>query len=499
MRSRTREETPRSDASVGAEGMSVGPAGVGVLKASKASRSVLVMALLACAMLGFFCFYLLLVPQTPGRMERASAELFEQLFVWQWVTSIGSLLPTSPAQVVLIVVIASTLGFIGYSAAVWLAWRPSTIWIRRIALIGGVVFLSLPLIALPNQQTDIWDYVAFGRLSAVYGESPYEVAPSAFPDDPLYQYASPQYREQVDNKLPTWTLISTALAAVAGSDPISALMTYRVALWLMNMASLLLIVLITRRLAQERQAAGIVLWAWNPIVVIWGDKTDALMVLLLLISAMVLLRHRTLAVIPLALSALVKLITLPLIVLHLVSEARHQGFARATASALLVLVIAAATYAPFYHGPSLLIAHATLLSRGGSSLPEFLRPVAIVLFTGFLIWLGWTKARDPKSLLMSWAGALLVFGILFTVPSLPWYLMSLTAAVAVAGEAWLVAVVIPVSLASFLINARDYLLTPNFATDAIRIPSRGVLYVGAAALLVVAAAMLYPRLARWKS
>jgi hypothetical protein len=56
----------------------------------------------------------------------------------------------------------------------------------------------------------------------------------------------------------------------------------------------------------------------------------------------------------------------------------------------------------------------------------------------------------------------------------------------ISGEAWLVGVLVPVSLASFLINARDYLLTQNFATDAIPIPPRGVLYAGAAALVVVA-------------
>jgi hypothetical protein len=497
-RTQSREQ-PQTNASMSAAGTPLGHAGIDVLKAPKASRSIVAMALLACAMFAYFFFYLLLVPQTPGRMERASAGLFDQFTVWQWVTSLGWPLPTSPAQAVLIVVVVSTLGFIGFSAAVWLAWRPATIWVRRIALIGGVVFLSLPLIALPNQQTDIWDYVAFGRVSAVHGESPYDVAPSAFPDDPLYEYASPQYREHPDNKLPAWTLISTVLAGVAGSDPVTALMTYRVSLWLMNMASLLLIILITKQIGHERQAAGIVLWAWDPIVVIWGLKTDALMVLLLLVAAVISRRHRSLAVAPLAVSALVKLITLPLILMHFVSEARNRGLARAAASVFVVLVIAAATYAPFYRDPSLLVAHARLLSRGGSSLPEFLRPIAIVLFAGFLIWLGWTKAHDARSVLVSWAVALLVSGILFTVPGLPWYLMTLTAAVAVAGEGWLVAVLIPVSLASFLINARDYLLTSHFVTDAFPASPRGVFYAGAAALLVVAATKLYPRLTRRKS
>lgn len=466
----------------------------------RASRSVLIIALVACGMFAFFCFYLLLVPQTSGRMERASAGLFERFFVWQWVTSSGAHLPTSPFQLVLFVLIASSLAFAGYCAAVWLAWRPTTIWIRRIALIGGIVFLSLPLIALPNQQTDIWDYVAFGRISAVHAQSPYDVAPSAFPDDPMYRYASPEYRELVDNKLPTWTLLSTALASLAGPDPVTALMTYRIAFWVMNMGSLFLIVLITKRVEPERQAAGIILWAWNPIVVVWGDKTDALMVLLLLIASLVVVRRdRTLAVIPLALSALVKLITLPLILLHLVGEARDRGLLRAAASGFVVLGIAAAVYAPYYRGPSLLVTHAALVSRGGSSLPEVLRPVAIILFLAFLLWLAWTTAPDPRSVFNMWARALLVVGILFTVPSFPWYLMSLTAAVAIAGKGWLVAVVAPVSLASFLINAREYLLTSNFTTDAIFIPDRGVLYVGIVALLLVAGVTRYRHRALWKT
>jgi hypothetical protein len=64
------EATRDTNASMSAAGSSVGVAGADVLKAPEAGRSILVMALLACAMFAFFFFYLLLVPQTPGRMER---------------------------------------------------------------------------------------------------------------------------------------------------------------------------------------------------------------------------------------------------------------------------------------------------------------------------------------------------------------------------------------------------------------------------------------------
>ena len=76
--------------------------------------------------------------------------------------------------------------------------------------------------------------------------------------------------------------------------------------------------------------------------------------------------------------------------------------------------------------------------------------------------------------------------------------MTLTAAVAVAGEGWLVAVLIPVSLASFLINARDYVLTSKFVTDATPISPRGVFHAGAVAL-VVTTTKPCPRLIPWKS
>jgi hypothetical protein len=209
----------------------------------------------------------------------------------------------------------------------------------------------------------------------------------------------------------------------------------------------------------------------------------------LLLSAWILVRgRRTASLIPLTLSALVKLITLPLVVLHLVGDARRRGLLHATALGAVVLGMAAATYAPFYRDPSLLITHAALLSRGGSALPEVLRPVAIALTAGFFLWLGWTTAPDPRSVFNMWGRALLVLGILFTVPSFPWYLICLIGAAAIAGSGWLVAVAIPVSLASFLVNARDYLLSPDFTTDAIFIPPRGVLVAGVVALALVAAA-----------
>jgi hypothetical protein len=448
------------------------------------------LAVVGVALLAFFWFYLLHVPQTPGRMERASAQLFGRLPIWQAVASIGSLLPINPAEIVLVVVVASVLAFGAYAIAIWLAWEPDSAGVARVAVLGAVVFISLPLIALPNQESDIWDYIAFGRLTAAHHASPYDVAPSAFPEDPLYQYASPEYRQQVDNKLPVWTSVSTIFASIGGDDPITALLTYRVAFWMMNLSSLGLIAVIARRVQPNRRVAATVVWGWNPIVAIWGEKTDALMVLLLLIAAlMVVRRTRIKAIIPLTLSALVKLITLPLIAVQLVMEGRRFDIGRALLSGLVALVMAAVVYVPYYRGSSLLAAHLSLLSRGGSALPDVLRPFAIVAFFAFLVWLAWTVRDDPRTILTSWGVALLAVGIFFTAPNLPWYLMSLIAAVALTVNPWLVASAVPIALASFLINAREYVLTPSFTTDAVFIPPHGTLYAGVVTLVVLAVVM----------
>lgn len=53
-------------------------------------------------------------------------------------------------------------------------------------IVGGAAAIAVVLvIAPPWVSTDVYDYVARGRVEAVHGANPYTTAPAAFPDDPL--------------------------------------------------------------------------------------------------------------------------------------------------------------------------------------------------------------------------------------------------------------------------------------------------------------------------
>src|SRR6185436_15649709 len=107
------------------------------------------------------------------------------------------------------------------------------------------------------------------------------------------------------------------------------------------------------------EAAGLVLFGWNPIVAVYGQsKTDIVMVFFLLLAAYLMARARErLGVVALGLSALVKLITLPLLALMLARDVNLRHWRQLALSVGLVAIV----YLPFAHGLGLLRDHLGLL------------------------------------------------------------------------------------------------------------------------------------------
>ena len=404
------------------------------------------------------------MPQTAPRLETEAGPLAGASPLWSWAGALAVLVPDSRRGILLATLLLAATAFAAYGVGVAISRRrtalaaPGTVAPRRqVGIVVGVAVLAFGItaVALPTLDSDIFSYIADGRVAAVHDANPEVVAPAAFPDDPLVRYASPRYRGIAgDNKLPFWTAVTATLARAASDDPVRAVMTYRVFFLALNVLNLGLVGWILRRLRPDLVLAGLVAYGWNPIVISTGEsKVDVLMAtfVLLAVAAVAANRPRP-AIVALALSALTKLISLPLLLVRLGGEARRRRWREALLDLGLVAAVAVAVYLPFWAGPAEIRGHLALLGGVGSSQPVAVR---LLIDAGFLAVLGWAIASDDGSterLIRGWTVTLLYFGALLTTPGLSWYLLTLIALLAVTADGRLVAAGIAVCGVSFLFD-----------------------------------------------
>jgi hypothetical protein len=425
----------------------------------RASWPTLLLGCLACILLADSLFAAFVLPQAPGRMAEPSADLIARLPLWSFVVALPLPIPRQSHTLALTLVVTCVVKFAAYALAIYLAWKQPSSRRRLLVVVGAaLLFFLMAVIALPNVNRDIYNYIVSGRVAAVYGANPYDLAPDRFPDDALYRYASARYTGYAgDNKMPVWMLLNVALARLGGDNPVANLLLYRAMFLLFNIGNLALIARILRTAQPQRQLAGLVIYAWNPIVVAYGQsKVDTVMVFFLLLAVLALLQERRkLAFVVLGVSALVKLITLPLIAVYWLYMLRVRGARElATATALLGLTVLA-LYAPFWYGPELLGMQLRLLGNVADAGPSLAR---LLLYAGFIVavlWVGLSRDGRIDTMLAGWALVMVLFALFVIKLGFSWYLMTLIAVVSLVVERRLTLIVIPLSFASFLLNAWD--------------------------------------------
>ncbi|MGA3170096.1 MAG: glycosyltransferase 87 family protein [Chthoniobacteraceae bacterium] len=226
-------------------------------------------------------------------------------------------------------------------------------WFAALAGSAAAVFMGILLCAPVMFSSDTYAYAYYGRLLGVYGADACAAAPAGSLADPflcngLYQFAPSWYG-------PLWTVISAGLALAGGGHVGLTLLLFRGLEAAAALGCAGLVWAILTRLRPERAMAGMLLFLWNPLVVTesaLGGHNDFLMILFVLLAVWLHLRGRkTGAVVALTLSALVKVITGPLIPLYLLMtlhEARgwrERGWLLARAALAAAVVVTAATFA----------------------------------------------------------------------------------------------------------------------------------------------------------
>ena len=133
---------------------------------------------------------------------------------------------------------------------------------------GTAVLLALPLLqTYPINANDLYRYVIRGRVSSVYGQSPYAAPPNAFPDDPFLPLAG-EWAGETSPYGPLWELLAAGITRVTQDDLLAGMLLFKgVGL----LAHLVGGWLIWRQLAQAspaRQRGLTLLWLWNPALLL---------------------------------------------------------------------------------------------------------------------------------------------------------------------------------------------------------------------------------------
>lgn len=447
------------------------------------------------------CFFGFVVPQTPGRLGRASVDLIPEFSLWSWLTLLPIPVPDTRELVATSLFAFTALAFATCGIALFLSWK-RIVSTRLLLVVAGIGLLAsfANVWSLPNLNTDIYNYIVRGRVAAVYGENPYGVAVDQFSDDPLYPYASHRFTDEPGGKLPVWMALNIFLARIAGHNPVTNLLTYRLALFLFNAANLGLIILIMRSMYTPYVLAGAILYSWNPIVIMFAQsKTDTVMVFFMLLAVWFLVKGGKwwLPFTLLVLSALVKLITVPLLAVHMLRSLKFRRWREFVGGALIGALLAGSTFLLLYfsdEGARQIQTYVGLVQKGGSSTPDALRTAVRLVFAGVIIAAGLVQDGTHRRLLWGWAVVMLFFSLFITRFSLSWYLMTPVAIVALVAD-WRVALLmLALSLSSFLFNVWDATFTADFPSPDLASLPRFVIYLSMPALV---AAYVATRIA-WK-
>lgn len=330
-------------------------------------------------------------------------------------------------------------GFLAQALLYWLGWHAAqraSGWLAWLLVIGGALAFGGVLLGMqPFGAADLFDNILHGRVLGIYGANPFHYAPAAFPADPFLRYVAWQTTPSAYG--PLWEVLAGGTAWLAGDGILRNILFFKLLSALFWGGNGVLVSLILRTYAPERALAGLLLFAWNPVILyetMGNGHNDIAMIFWVLLAAWLLLRrHHTLGILAILVGALFKFIPvllLPaagLIALRELPDWRQRGLfiARTAFWALLLVGLA---YLPFWVGPETLaldrrqqllttslpaLVYAWLLPHWGARISEPISQVAASLVLLFALGQGVLAGRNPGWLnFIQAAFAILLFYLL---------------------------------------------------------------------------------------
>ena len=199
---------------------------------------------------------------------------------------------------------------LSYVAYVLCRGRSSWLGLLLVLLFAFLCGLALVLV-YPITAADIFEYIAYARITVHHGVNPHVYRPVDFLDDPLMWYSAwPQITSPYG---PLWTYLSAAIGKLSGSSLLTYLLLFKGLALGVHLLNAGLIYAFLARWRPSYAVAGAVLYAWNPLVLFEsaaGGHNDGLAVFFILLAVYLFGRGWFALAIPTAaLSFLVKMPT----------------------------------------------------------------------------------------------------------------------------------------------------------------------------------------------
>ncbi len=345
-----------------------------------------------------------------------SAVIYTLAFVWRysliewWATpqlTIAKISHHDPLAAAAYVIAFAAL-FLLYALACRVARGQQRAAAWRVVIVGALAFNAILLLLYPVDAADIFDNIVHGRMTAVYGANPFYQSAIDFTQDRFFSYAAWDYYPTAYG--PGWELLAAGAARFAGDGVIANVLTFKLIGVLAYAGAAALIALTLRQHAPARALYGVVLFAWNPLVLYvtaGNGHNDAVMVLFIALGlALLTARRFTLAAAALTLGATIKFIPALLLPLAMIAGLKAARTWRTRAIFLVVTVAACALvviglYAPFWQGGDIFgvkrrsdllttslptLIDVTLAPRLGQSAGEFVAiRLAVVLLGAWIV------------------------------------------------------------------------------------------------------------------
>ncbi len=242
---------------------------------------------------------------------------------------------------------------------------------RRLALVlaFALLFAVILMAMYPITATDIFEYAMHSRIVTHYQQNPLAVPPLAFKGDPFL--TTTNWAAHPSPYGPLWVLLTVPGSLLAGSNLILNLFWMKGMSVMFYLGCVLMVAAILRHKDVRQQAAGTLLFAWNPLILFeapGNGHNGIMMMFFALLAIYLLVRRKWDWVIPaLVGSVLVKYITAILILPFLIYCWRAQDSGRPRwkwlfKSGLVSLLFVVLAFSPFLSVPSGLLEEANFYS-----------------------------------------------------------------------------------------------------------------------------------------
>jgi alpha-1,6-mannosyltransferase len=381
-------------------------------------------ALIAGSMLGLAALqYAMPVSlRYPGPMDTFGARQFA---LW---LGVGALTPMSVGAYIWCFRALVVTAWIGYGVVVYAGVRRGVGRPLTILAVASVLGVALAVLFPSSLSHDLYAYLAFGRMKALYGLNPYVHTLDELAR--LGDIAAFHYQAPVPTVYgPVWTLLASGLAFVLRALSVPAQL---VVFKLVEAAAVVGAALAARAIARvwdpRRADLALVAVALNPLLVLEGPcngHNDVLMVALMLTGVALVVRSSwKTGYLVIGLSVGVKFVTLAIVPWLILEQVRSMPWSRAgkraAASIGLVLLPMLCAFAPFWTGLGTLAGLNTVYNTrsSGDAAARLGGLFVIVLYGAMTVWVHRGRGDRLAPAWTVWSAA----AILFAIPGiLPWY------------------------------------------------------------------------------